>query len=209
MINITLAILAKNEAHCIADAIYSAKAYVNEIMIINDHSTDDTEAICTMAGASRIVELPFNVSDMGFAKAANWMIDTAKHDWILILDADELLSTDGSLFHTLTRSPGKEVWALPRRKWNKYPTSRMEYEAYPDWQVRFFKRNEKDRFIGEMHVRYQCEQINYAYRGPHIEHLQSENRTEQKLAQRNILYPDLALRQGVIIVGGDVLRTTV
>jgi glycosyltransferase involved in cell wall biosynthesis len=207
MIEISLCILAKNEAASIADTIHSAKSYVNEILVVNDHSTDDTEAIVTMAGG-KLINLPFTVSTSGFAEAANWMVSKAAHDWILIIDGDELLGLDGHVLHTLTRYPEKQVWALPRRKWVKYPTMRMEYEAYPDWQVRFFKRNAVDKFVGTMHVKYQCPRIHYAYRGPHIEHLQAENRTEQKLHHRNELYPDLAKRQGVKVEGGDLLKVT-
>ena len=207
MINITLAILAKNEAHCIADAILSAKPFVNEIMVVNDHSTDDTEAICTMVGA-RMVTPPFKVSDVGFSVAWNWMLDNASHDWVLIMDADERLGPDAYALQNLTRFPDKEVWNLPRRKWTSFPKSRMEYEAYPDWQTRFMKRNPEHRFTGELHVTYRCPRIHNAYRGPHIEHLQEEFRTPDKMKQRTDTYTKLASQQGVAIVGGDVLRTT-
>lgn len=208
MIQISMVILAKNEAHCIDGAIRSAKPYVNEILVVNDHSTDDTEAVATLAGANRIVIPPFKVSDVGFSVAWNWMIDKAEHDWVLILDADERLGPDGAQIQVLTRYPGKEVWDLPRRKWADHPTLRTEYEAYPDWQTRFMKRNPKDHFAGELHVTYHCPRIHKAYRGPHIEHLQDQMRTATKREQRIETYTKLAKVQGVHVYGGDVLKNS-
>ena len=203
-----MVILAKNESHCIADAIRSAKPYVNEIMVVDDHSTEDMEPMCTLAGVTKLVKPPFHVSDVGFSVAWNWMLDNAEHDWVLIMDADERLGNDGQHLQTLTRFPDRTVWNLPRKKWAKYPTSRMEYEAYPDWQTRFIKRRPEDRFTGELHVTYRCPRIWNAYRGPHIEHLQEEFRDPNKKQQRSETYTKLANIQGVAIVGGDVLRTT-
>ena len=203
MINISLCILAKNEATCIFDAISSVKEFVNEVLIIDDHSTDDTVSIATLSGA-RVITLPFKVEEKGFAEAANWMIKQSKFEWVFILDADELLSS-AHLLHTLTRYRNKEVWAFPRRKWLRYPITRTEYERYPDWQVRFFKKNDKDHFTGQMHVRYICPKIFYTYNGPYIEHRQLENRFESKVSHRDSLYPKLASLQGVSIQGGDLL----
>jgi glycosyltransferase involved in cell wall biosynthesis len=204
VIEISMVMLVKNESHCIADAIKSARPYVNEILVINDHSTDDTEAAAIFAGASRVVVPPFKVEDVGFSHAWNWMIDNAAHDWVLIMDADERLGPDGANLQVLTRYPGKTVWNLPRHKWEKYPLSRTEFDAYPDWQTRFMKRRPEDRFSGELHVTYHCPRIWNAYRGPHIEHLQDEFRTPEKKAQRMATYTKLADIQGVNVYGGDV-----
>ncbi len=208
MIQISMVMLVKNEAHCIRDAIHSARPYVNEILVVDDHSTDDTRLQATLAGADRIVTPLFKVEDVGFSYAWNWMIDNATHDWVLIMDADERLGPDGSQLHTLTRYPGKEVWNLPRHKWEKYPDKRTEYEAYPDWQTRFMKRNPQNRFTGELHVTYQCPKISNAYRGPHIEHLQDQFRNVEKKQQRLATYTKLAAIQGVHVYGGDVIRIT-
>ncbi len=201
---ISMVIIAKNEAGCITQCIASAKPYVNEILVVDDHSTDDTASLATLMGA-RVLSLPWHVHERGFAESSNWMISQATHDWILFIDADELLGNPERL-HTLMRYPGKEVWALPRRKWFEYPVTRMEIEAYPDWQIRFFKRNGVNKFDGHMHIRYQCPKIYYAYRGPHIEHLQTEHRDANKLDHRADLYPKLAKIQGVEVHGGDVVR---
>lgn len=201
-ITISAVIIAKNEASCITDCIASVKPFVNEILVVDDHSTDDTVSLATLMGA-RVLPLPWHVHERGFAESSNWMIDHATHDWIMFIDADELLGNPEAL-HPLTRYPGKEVWALPRRKWFHYPIVRTELEAYPDWQVRFFKRNGINKFDGHMHIRYQCPKIYYAYRGPHIEHLQYQHRDAWKRNHRAELYPELARIQGVEVEGGEV-----
>lgn len=203
MIEISLCILAKNEASSIRDCIIPIKPFVNEVLVFNDGSTDDTGSIATLSGAT-VINLPFSVADKGFAEAANFMVARARCEWILIVDADEILANPEHL-QVLTRYPEREVWALPRRKWFQYPRVRMELERYPDWQVRFFKKG-TGIFTGEMHVTYRCPKIWYSYRGPHIEHLQAENRSLNKIAQRAELYPKLAKIQGVRVYGGDVVK---
>ena len=204
MINISMCIIAKNEAHCIADCINSIQPFVNEVLIVDDHSTDDTVAISRLMGA-RVESLPFHVKDEGFAAAVNYMVKIASHDWVCWIDADELMPEIQQL-HTLTRYPGKEVWALPRRKWLQYPIIREEYEAYPDWQVRLFKRNDQYQFEGHMHIKYNCPKVSYAYRGPHVEHRQYECSTRNKNLQRDELYPKLASIQGVTVIGGHPVK---
>lgn len=200
---ISLCILAKNEAHCIAKAINSTKHLVNEVIVIDDHSTDNTANIASSLGAL-VVPLPWHTSETGFAKSANYMISRAKHEWVFILDADEELKEQN--LHQLLRYPDKEAWALPRRKWLDQST-REEYEAYPDWQIRLFKNRDTNFFIGEMHVRFCGCTVHKAWRGPHIEHYQSPNRTPDKLSQRDELYQTLAAKQNVAIVGGHQLET--
>lgn len=206
MITISLCILAKNEASSIRSSIMSVTEFVNEIIIVDDHSTDSTREVAgTFAPKAKVFSLPFEVKDRGFGEAVTWMHQQATGDWILMIDCDELVS-EGHLLHTLTRYPEIEAWALPRRKWENFAKNkRTELESYPDWQLRFFKRKPEHIFKGEMHTRFQGKS-SFAYKGPYIEHLQSEGRSPEKLAHRDKLYPELAKQQGVAIHGGRLLE---
>ncbi len=199
---ISLCIIAKNEEGHIHLPIESVKDHVNEIVLMDDFSTDNTVAIAEALGA-KIYKYDTPILEIGFGEALTRGARSVSFEWVLFLDADEILS-EPHLLHPLTRSLEKTVWALPRRKWLNYEEGiREEYEAYPDWQPKFFRADTGiNGFTGEMHARFVGEKIHYAYRGPHIEHLQNELRTEKKLKHRVELYKHLAAKQRVEVVGG-------
>lgn len=205
--NLSVCILAKNEEHCIENLLKQVRHHAEEIVLVDDHSTDRTVEIAHAYNCI-VSTLPKPVSETGFAISNTYTIRQASRDWILFIDADELIP-DIHLLDPLMRYQGKDVWALPRRKWIDYRRKqREEWERYPDWQVRFFRNKPTNKFVGEMHVSFSNGPIHYAYRGPHIEHLMHENRTPEKLEQRQKLYSQLANLQGVAIHGGDILPRT-
>ena len=201
---ISLCMLVKNVQSGIGRAIESVKHQVNEIVIVDDGSNDNTIGIAQAHGA-KIHLLPSPVREIGFGQAVNFMLDKCTCDWILMLDGDEFLER-GDL-HPLMRYPNNNVWALPRRKWDNYEKgARAELEAYPDYQPKFFKNLPQNRFLGEMHIQWRGDKIHNAWRGPHIEHLQKQYRSPDKEAQRKPLYEKLAQMQGVAVDGGHVLE---
>lgn len=86
---ITAVIKAKNEAHQIADCIRSLESFATEIIVVDDHSTDNTKEIAEKLGARFILakskgRLINELDKIGFLAAAS--------DWILRLDADERMT---------------------------------------------------------------------------------------------------------------------
>src|SRR3990167_2993308 len=136
--NISCCVIAKNESHCIEGLLASVKPHVDELIVVDDSSTDNTVEIAKRY-TDKVLSLPFRVSDSGFGEAATWMIQQATKEWILVIDADELIPEIGML-EQLTRYPNIDAWALPRRKWSNYKQqTRIEYDKYPDWQTKFFR----------------------------------------------------------------------
>jgi len=84
--SITAIILAKDEAAMIANAIETVR-WCDEILVIDNGSTDATASIAESAGA-RV--LSFKTSD--FSKLRELGMKRAKTDWIFYLDADERVS---------------------------------------------------------------------------------------------------------------------
>ena len=80
-------IIAKNEADRIARCIEAVQPIADDIVVIDSGSSDDTVAIAQNLGA-RVV---FRSWD-GFGPQKRFAEDQAKYDWILNLDADEVLS---------------------------------------------------------------------------------------------------------------------
>ncbi len=63
-----------------------------EIVVVDDGSTDDSPRVAAECGA-RVVAHPF----VSFADQRNWAMDQAglRHDWVLHLDADEVVTPEG------------------------------------------------------------------------------------------------------------------
>jgi glycosyltransferase involved in cell wall biosynthesis len=85
---LSLALIVKNEARCIARCLGSIHKVVDEIVVVDTGSTDDTVEIARGFGA-RIERFSW-IDD--FAAARNYSLQRATGDWILVLDADEYAS---------------------------------------------------------------------------------------------------------------------
>lgn len=82
---LSLAMIAKNEARCLARCLGSVRDLVSEIVVVDTGSTDSTADIARGFQA-QVHTFPW-VDD--FAAARNFALDQARGDWILVLDADE------------------------------------------------------------------------------------------------------------------------
>ena len=88
---ISLCMITKNEENNLADCLNSAKDIVDEIIIVDTGSTDKTKEIAKRFNA-KIVDFKW-VDD--FSTARNEGLKHAAKDWILVLDADEVLDEEG------------------------------------------------------------------------------------------------------------------
>ncbi|WP_031515552.1 glycosyltransferase family 2 protein [Desulfofalx alkaliphila] len=84
---ISLCIIAKNEEHQIARCINSAKKYVDQIVVVDTGSEDNTVKIARDLGAE-VYQIQWQHD---FSQARNYSIQRATKDWILFLDCDEEL----------------------------------------------------------------------------------------------------------------------
>ncbi len=87
MVKISACIIAKNEAEAIGRCLRSVNSIVNEIIVVDTGSTDDTVDVARRLGA-KIAYFQWN-NDFGAAK--NYALKQAKGDWIIFLDADEYI----------------------------------------------------------------------------------------------------------------------
>jgi glycosyltransferase involved in cell wall biosynthesis len=84
---ISVAMMVKNEEEFLAEALKSAQAWADEIIVVDTGSTDKTVEIAKSFGATVTY---FEWCD-SFAAARNETLRVAKGEWIIILDADERL----------------------------------------------------------------------------------------------------------------------
>ncbi len=88
---VSVIVPVRNEARNLPRCLESLKN-VGEVCVIDSQSTDDTPAIARSYGA-KVVQFHYAG---GWPKKRQWAMDTLPlaHDWILLLDADEVLTPD-------------------------------------------------------------------------------------------------------------------
>ncbi len=86
---LTGVVLARNEAHNLP-ACLTAINFCDEVLVIDDNSTDRTSSLAKKTGAMVV-----NHSlDSDFSAQRNFAMSQAKHDWVLFVDPDEIVSSE-------------------------------------------------------------------------------------------------------------------
>lgn len=83
--SLSLCMIVKNEAHNLSQYLPSVIPGVDEAIIVDTGSTDDTKDIARSLGA-KVYDFPWRDD---FAAARNEALRHAQGEWILVLDADE------------------------------------------------------------------------------------------------------------------------
>jgi glycosyltransferase involved in cell wall biosynthesis len=134
---ISLVVITYNEAKNIERCLDSAREVVDEILVVDSFSDDNTVELAKSKGAKVLLH-PFT----GYIEQRQYAIEQAKYERVLILDADEAL--DDQLRQSI-----QEV----RQNWTHacYHMNRMSnlgdqwirYGAwYPDRKMRLFERSQ-------------------------------------------------------------------
>ncbi|MAG55223.1 MAG: hypothetical protein CMJ83_02925 [Planctomycetes bacterium] len=139
---ISLCMIVKNEEALLPRCLDAAKPFVDEIIVVDTGSTDATIEIARGFGA-KVSEYPWNDH---FAEARNVALEQATGDWILSLDADEVLSElagrdlrkaarksqyIGAYIPLRDRGDsGKETVSLMFRAWRNKPEIRWRYRLH-------------------------------------------------------------------------------
>jgi glycosyltransferase involved in cell wall biosynthesis len=137
MSKISAIIITYNEEKNIRRCL-SSIAWVDEIVVVDSQSTDDTKKIASLF-TSRI----FDIKWEGFGKAKDYAKDKASCPWILSVDADEVVTEDlKKEIQKITQSEDSlNGYYIPRKsnflgKWIKHGG------WYLDYVLRLFKKNE-------------------------------------------------------------------
>ncbi len=86
---LSVVIIAKNEAHVIAQTLQSIQTLTDDILVCDTGSTDATIPVAKKNKAS-VIELNWG----GYGATKNEANDRAAYDWILQLDADEVVDAE-------------------------------------------------------------------------------------------------------------------
>ena len=116
----------KNEARWIDVVVDSIRGCCDRIVVMDDHSTDDTAAICRAHGAEMLTS-PFQGLDEGRDK--QWLIEQiGRPDWVLMIDGDEVLEPGGGeVVRELCESATVTAYSLRiRYLWNSTTQVRVD-----------------------------------------------------------------------------------
>ena len=144
MSKISCVIITYNESRNIRRCLESVN-WVDEIVVVDSHSTDDTRDIAA-AFTDRIHKLKWS----GFGPAKEYARGKATGDWILSVDADEVVPGDlKEEIQRVTESQGSLDGYLLSRRSNFLGRWIRHGGWYPDLVLRLF-RIEKGRFTGRV-----------------------------------------------------------
>lgn len=194
---ISLCVIAKNEAHCIATMLGSVRGLVSEVVVVDTGSTDGTRDIAAELGAR--VER-FEWCD-DFAVARNASLSLATQPWVLVLDADEELSRESREIVAKLVTAAPRAYSLERYHFSSRPDAVSSIEVTPDMpsyargarayykthDIRLFPNRKEVCFVGAVHESAEsslfqngiswerCAAVIY-----HYGHLVSEERKKEK-----------------------------
>ncbi len=138
--------MTRNTESTVRRCLDSIRDVVDEIIIVDGHSSDNTVKICR-----KYTDLIYSRKPKGFADPdRNYALSKASGDWVLYVDADEWLSKN---LRKSLRGP------IAKDDADAFSFSRVNYFlsrpplhglAYPDKQTRLYRR-EKTRYAGMVH----------------------------------------------------------
>lgn len=139
---LSVAIVVYNEEYIIEKTLSAIHNWVDEIVVVDSFSTDNTLNILEMFNVTLYKE-----KWQGYSKQKTFALSKCTGDWVLVLDADEIVNPalkDEIL--GVIKKPGKfRGFQIKRKfyigeKWVRYGG------YYPDYQLRLFKRNSGAHF---------------------------------------------------------------
>ncbi|MGK9477100.1 tetratricopeptide repeat-containing glycosyltransferase family 2 protein [Melioribacter sp. OK-6-Me] len=181
---LTLSMIVKNEEKYLKDCLESVKNIVNEIVIVDTGSTDNTISIAKEYNA-KIYNFDW-IND--FSAARNYALSRSTGDWILYLDADERLDTNSlpelkKILNTVTKA-GYFCTVM-----------NIDNENDRDYSIRYvrlFKNSPDIKFAGKVHEQITDSLIENGYQIQHsriiINHIGYDIAKEEKekKAKRNL-----------------------
>ncbi|SAL18153.1 glycosyl transferase family protein [Caballeronia cordobensis] len=131
-----IALITYNAAARLAQCLTSV-SFADDIVVIDGGSTDATAEIARAHGARVIVERDWP----GFGPQKNRALDALSTDWVLSIDADEVVTPElAAAIRAAIAAPAADVYAVDRL--SSFCGQWIEHSGwYPDWIPRLFRRS--------------------------------------------------------------------
>ena len=144
---ISACIITFNEADRIERCL-TAVSFCDEMIVVDSHSSDGTREIAARLGA-RVIERDWP----GYRSQKQFATDSARHEWVLCVDADEWVTPQlrAEILALKARGfPGVDAYSVPRL--TMYFGGPLRHgNAWPDRKLRLYRRSAA-RWVGyEVH----------------------------------------------------------
>jgi len=132
--DISVVIIAKNEAEQIAESILACKQFSDDIIVIDAESSDQTVDLARTSGA-RV----YTKSWAGYGPQKNYGNSLAIYDWILSIDADEV--PNPKLISELKKISLDSRYVYLMKLDDHFGSRKIKYsELRPKWKKRLFNK---------------------------------------------------------------------
>lgn len=151
---ISVVILTKNEEKNIIDCIESV-SWADEIVIIDDFSLDRTVEVVNNLIYSKKIKIFQRKLNQNFSAQRNFALSKVKHEWVLFIDADEIVTKD-------LKEEINSIIISKEDKYNGYYIKRedviwgkhIKHGEFGNIRLlRFAKKNSGD-WVGDVHERW-------------------------------------------------------
>jgi glycosyltransferase involved in cell wall biosynthesis len=134
--SLSVVLITRNEAHRLERTL-RAVAFADSILVVDSGSTDGTREVAEKLGARVILETEWK----GYGHQKNFAISRADGDWILVLDADEVVDDVlASEIRRVTASRG-EVSGYSMLRVNFFGKERIRFgHSRPSYVDRLFQK---------------------------------------------------------------------
>jgi tetratricopeptide (TPR) repeat protein len=144
-LTISLCMIVRDEEQMLARCLASIADGVDEMVIVDTGSEDATVEIARSFGA-KVIEFPWTGS---FAEARNVSLDAATGDWLIFLDADEVLADgDAARLREYAGHTWREGLFLGE---TSYTGELGDGTAINHLALRMFRNRPEHRFTGRIH----------------------------------------------------------
>ncbi|EDP76515.1 glycosyltransferase family 2 protein [Hydrogenivirga sp. 128-5-R1-1] len=139
---LSVAIITYNEEDRIGRTLEAVKDIASEIVVVDSHSTDRTREIAESYGAKVYVE-----DWKSYAGQKNYALEKCTQEWVLFLDADEVVSEELKRSIVKAVNSGRaDAFYLNRKTY--YLGKFLEHIWQPDWVLRLAKRSSDPKWVG-------------------------------------------------------------
>ena len=160
--SLSLCMIVKNEERYLARCLQSLKPMVDEMIVVDTGSSDQTRDIAEVFGA-RVFDFEWNDD---FAAARNHSLEKAVGDWILVMDADEVIAPrdHANIRRLIAQSKTRQhAYMLTTRNYTDrrdsvdYRENAGEYDEemstgwVPSRKVRLFPNRQRIHFVFPVH----------------------------------------------------------
>jgi len=135
---VTILVPTRNEASNLERCLKSVQ-WASEIYVVDSKSTDATGQIAESFGAS-VVQFEYNG---GWPKKKNWALTHLpfRNEWVLLLDADEVLCEGGREEIERVLKSKSEISGYWINRRFMFLGKRLKHAYYPNWNLRLFRHS--------------------------------------------------------------------